>query len=264
MTLKPAHLAPKYAAQFADKSVVAVYRTRPPYPESLFDILESLVPDSACTLLDLGCGTGEIAIPMSRRLGRVVAIDPSMAMLEAAKFNARSEAGDIQWINISAEEFAYPETYGLVVAAASLHWMEWSTVLPRITSALAPAGFLVLVNLKAFSDAPWSEELRGVVAEYSTNRDYQTFDLINELTDRRTFSVVGSEKTSPLPFSQTVDDYIESFHARNGLSRQRMPGNSAALFDDMVRGMVRPYVTDGLLHTNVEATITWGRPQVVR
>jgi len=121
VTSKPAHLAPEYADQFKDESVVAAYHTRPPYPESVFDILESLAPDLAGPLLDLGCGTGEIAIPMSRRLWRVVAVDASLPMLQMAKSRGGQEADSIEWVNLPAEEFAYPETYGVVVAAASLH-----------------------------------------------------------------------------------------------------------------------------------------------
>lgn len=264
MTSKPAHLAPEYADQFKDESVVAAYHTRPPYPESVFDILESLAPDLAGPLLDLGCGTGEIAIPMSRRLWRVVAVDASLPMLQMAKSRGGQEADSIEWVNLPAEEFAYPETYGVVVAAASLHWMDWTTLLPRISSALDPAGFLVLVDVNAFGDAPWLGELRRVIAEYSTNRDYQSFDLIHELISQGLFHVVGSQRTNPQPFSQTVDDYVESFHARNGFSRQRMQNNAATSFDNTVRCLVQPYAIGSLIHTNVDATVIWGRPQVMQ
>lgn len=260
MSTRPAHLAAKYAEQFTDESVAAVYRTRPPYPDSLFDILESLIPDPSYTLLDLGCGTGEIAIPMSRRLGRVVALDPSSAMLGTAKVQAFPAGGAIQWVNAAAEEFDYPETYGLVVAAASLHWMEWDAVLARIAHALAPGGFLVLVLMQAFRDAPWFEELRRVIPRYSTNTDYRSFDLVGELTSKRLFEIVGSANTAPSPFWQPVDDYVESFHSRNGFSRQRMPEASARQFDEIVRSLVQPYAINGLLHTTVQTTATWGLP----
>ena len=104
MPARPAHLGPKYGEQFQDASVAAAYRTRPPYPAAL----------------DLGCGTGRIAIPLSAYVSRVDAVDPSAAMLEAAKA-AGGRVDNIRWINESAETYAYSDSYGLIVTAASLH-----------------------------------------------------------------------------------------------------------------------------------------------
>jgi hypothetical protein len=38
------HLAPQYGAQFADRSVAAAYRARPPYPDEVFERLAALLP----------------------------------------------------------------------------------------------------------------------------------------------------------------------------------------------------------------------------
>ncbi len=66
MLPKPAHLGSTYAAQFADLSVVAAYHLRPPYPGETFEVLDRLVIDQPRAVLDVGCGTGEFARPLSR------------------------------------------------------------------------------------------------------------------------------------------------------------------------------------------------------
>ena len=59
-----------------------------------------------------------------------------------------------------------------------------------------------------------------------------------------------------------MDTYVESLHARNGFSRDRMTAASAAAFDAAVRALVAPFAQDdGLLHLQVVGRVVWGRPQ---
>jgi ubiquinone/menaquinone biosynthesis C-methylase UbiE len=81
MRPKPKHLGPQYGARFRDQSVVAAYAHRPPYPAEVFDVLARLVRDVPRTVLDLGCGTGDIACVFAPRVDRLDAVDPSPAML---------------------------------------------------------------------------------------------------------------------------------------------------------------------------------------
>lgn len=260
MSARPRHLAPEFGAQFRDDSVAAVYRKRPPYPAGLFDRLAELLPSAGSALLDLGCGTGEIAIPMAARAGRVDALDPSRAMLRVARRLAASRAPDVRWIEGTAEERAFPGTYGLVVAASSLHWMDWKVVLAKIAAVLEPRGRLAIVNVAAFGAAPWLAPLRALIAEYSTNRHYRVFDLVAHLRAQRLFTEIGREALPGAPFEQRIDDYVDSFHARNGFSLDRMAPGRAREFDAAVRRLVAPHAVDGLLRTCVRATLVWGRP----
>jgi F420H(2)-dependent quinone reductase len=55
-----------------------------------------------------------------------------------------------------------------------------------------------------------------------------------ELAARGLFKLIGIKTTAPVLFRQSVDAYVESFHARNGLSRDRMNANAAREFDGML------------------------------
>src|SRR5947207_15956107 len=81
MLPKPAHLGPRYGAQFADPSVVAAYPHRPPYPAEVFEILVGLVIDAPRAVLDAGCGTGDLARRLAELVDRGGAVGLAAAML---------------------------------------------------------------------------------------------------------------------------------------------------------------------------------------
>lgn len=257
---KPRHLEAEYGAQFKDRSVAAAYMNRPPYPAEVFDVLESLVVGEPRVVLDLGSGTGELTIPLASRLDRVDGVDQSEAMLEMAKTRPGWDRGNIRWIRHTAEDFKYDEQYGLIVAGVSLHWMDWYAVLPRMARSMSEDAFLAIVGGREEVNFPWQEELKVLYSRYSTNRDFEPYNFIDELTQRSLFEVVGRKQTAPVTHRQAVDDYIEKIHSRNGFSRERMTAESAAAFDSEVRAALAPHVNDGVVAFDVVTTITWGRP----
>ena len=261
MKPKPRHLGPEYGAQFQDAAVASVYRKRPPYPSELFDlILERLPRPNRARVLELGAGTGEIAIPLAGRVSALDAVEVSAAMLEIAAAQPGYER--VSWHQQSAEAFAYPSVYDLIVCAQCLAWLDWEVVFPRMVGALDPEGWLILVSQTALEGLPWAADLSQIIGRYSTNQDFEPYDLIDELDSRGLFDVRGKKSTWPVPFSQTVDDYIDSIHARNGFSRDRMTPEAAAEFDREVRALLMTHHPDGRIRGRNQAHIHWGKPRL--
>jgi len=256
---KPVHLGPEYSAQFGDRSVVAAYRYRPPYPEETFDILEELIVDRPRVVLDAGCGTGNVARPLARRVERVDAVDLSRPMIEVGRSLPDGHAPNLRWIVGRAEDAELYGPYALITAGSSLHWMDWAVVMPRFAELLSEHGVLAIFG-DGVMPVPWNTQ--PICARYSTNRDYAPYDLLQELTMRGLFQQLGSRTTRPVPFRQSVDRYIESFHARNGLSRDRMTPSAAAAFDAELRAAVEPHARDGHVELQLVTTIVWGKPVV--
>jgi SAM-dependent methyltransferase len=261
MIPKPAHLGRQYGAQFEDDAVARAYHTRPPYPAELFDILEKLMPPGHRSILDLGCGTGDVALGLLGRANRIDAVDASDAMLRVARSRDRSNDSSLRWVKAPAETFRPETCYSLIVAAESFHWMEWQEVLAWLSEALLPGAFLCLVSGREIGPVPWSRELGQLIAQYSTNREYRPYDLVSELTTRELFLEVGRTSTTPVRCEQPIDSYIESFHTRNGLSRERMPPAAAEAFDDSLRRLVVSHSPDGTVRGETQATVVWGTPR---
>jgi hypothetical protein len=137
--------------------------------------------------------------------------------------------------------------------------MAWEIVLPRFRDLLAPGGVLAIVEQRQAS-RPWDSALSQVVTRSSINRFYQPYDLIAELVGRTLFHPLGQVQTDPVAFAQPIADYVESFHARNGFSRDRMSPEAAAAFDAEAERLVRPYAQEGLLALEITGLIVWGHP----
>ena len=255
---RPKHLSRAYAEQFMDRSVVAAYEHRPPIPAEVFEVLESLIGASR-TVLDAGCGTGAVARRLAPLVERVDAVDFSEAMIAAGKRLPGGDHPNLRWTFGEAESAPLDPPYSLIVAAGSLHWMEWSVVMPRFREALAPDGTLAIV-WQSEGRNPWSEELTRLIQKHSTNRDYRPLRLVEELTERGLFDRRGEHRTAPTSFSQSIQSYVESVHSRNGFSRERMSPGEAAAFDEAVERLLRESCSDGIVQLEVTGHVVWGDP----
>ena len=107
---------------------------------------------------------------------------------------------------------------------------------------------------------PWAEGLSRLIREYSTNQDYAVYDIVAEAGVESVDHGGGAGAYRPGPFRQTVDEYVESFHSRNGFSRARLEAGRAREFDERLRSLVGLYRADDNVALAVLARITWARP----
>lgn len=256
---KPAHLGARYAAQFQDRAIVATYHCRPPYPAAAFPVLMGLVPASARAVLDAGCGTGDLARRLAPLVERIDAVDASVGMIAAGKTMPGGDMPSLRWLVGRVEDVPLDPPYGLVTAGESLHWMEWSVVLPRFREMLSPGGVVAIAS-RVEAPSPWYASLLKLITRYSTNREFQPYDLIAELERRGLFARQGAHVIAPEPYTQSIEEYIESLHSRNGFSRDRMPPEDAAAFDAAVRTLLLPHALDGLVRLEIACDIVWGVP----
>jgi len=260
MAPKPAHLTAANASRFQDRSVVDLYHLRLPYPPEVFDILLDLITDEPCTVLDAGAGTGELARRLAERVDRVDAVDVSAAMIARGQALPGADQPRLRWIVGPIEDVPLQPPYALIMAGDSVHWMDWDVVFPRFAEMCSPPGFVAIVH-RAELSPPWQDGVTRLIQQYSTMRDYEPFDLIEQLEQRSLFRIVGRRETAPVTSRQSIADYIASFHSRSSLSRDHMPAADADAFDQQLRTLVQPWSADGLLELRTVGGVVWGRPQ---
>ena len=134
--------------------------------------------------------------------------------------------------------------------------MDRGIVMPRFHQLLIKDGYLALVGTHTIPD-PWSP-LGEILARYRTDR-YQGQP--EDTQQQSLFQQVGESTTKPIPFVQSLDDFIESFHSRVGFSRERMGQAQATAFDQEAKKILLKSHSDGTITFQVTARIVWGFPR---
>ncbi|ETA68192.1 methylase involved in ubiquinone/menaquinone biosynthesis [Methanolobus tindarius DSM 2278] len=119
--------------------------------------LISIQPDNE--ILEVGCGTGEFSIELSKHCKQVTALDISQKMLDFAEKKARSRQRDnIRFIKAGFLTFDSEETkYDAVVTQLVLHHLPdfWKFIaLKNINSMLKSGGKFFLKDVVFSSDTP--------------------------------------------------------------------------------------------------------------
>lgn len=106
--------------------------------------LTSLVPPPA-VVLDLGCGTGNLAHHLAASGYHVIGADMSAVMLDIAR--ASAGAMDIEWVQLNANRFVLPsatECFDAVVASSVLEYVDQPTrVIGECARVLRPGGLML-------------------------------------------------------------------------------------------------------------------------
>jgi ubiquinone/menaquinone biosynthesis C-methylase UbiE len=143
-------------------SAVTQYaRYRPGYPARELNRLADLVGlDRSSTVIDIGCGTGQLTIPLAERAGTVIAVDPLDGMLAAGRARALAHGlTNISWRlgDADAIESLVPPGADLATFAASFHWTDRAEVLRSLDRMLGPGAHVVTINddLDAAAEPDW-------------------------------------------------------------------------------------------------------------
>jgi SAM-dependent methyltransferase len=257
---KPPGWSAEYGAWFREPSVAERYDFRPPYPIEVFAILASLLGDGPRTVLDAGCGTGDLARRLAPLVDHVDAVDQSAAMLEQARELPGGDAENLRWIESPIETASLRPPYGLVVAGESVHWFEWELALPRFASVLSPGGRLALVYRDWVRAPELAARLRPIYGRHAAKTDFTRRDVVEELTRRELFQRVGEQTTAPEQWRPTLDEVIGCHHSQSGFVLEKMDDPEgfdrelAEVFDELVPKR------EGRFELDVVATVTWGSP----
>jgi SAM-dependent methyltransferase len=118
-------------------------RYRPGYPAQL---LSDLGLGSSSRVLEIGCGTGQLTVPMARLGCSIVAVELGAEMAAVARRNLvgfpRAE------VVVSAfEDWALPDIrFDAVVAATAFHWVDPAVRVVKAADALRVGGTLAVVS----------------------------------------------------------------------------------------------------------------------
>ncbi len=133
-----------------------------PYPAELATAFEEeLGLDGSGRLLDVGSGTGQIALLLAPLYDEVVGLDADEDMIAEARAEAlRRGHRNTTWVNARAEELPLDlGTFRTATFAQSFHWMDRKRVAATVFEMLEPNGAWVHVHTKTHRGAASEEQL---------------------------------------------------------------------------------------------------------
>jgi SAM-dependent methyltransferase len=182
------------------------------------------------TLLDVGCGTGSLSLPLLRLPIRYVGFDQSPAMLEV--FRARAaEAGLAAQLHVADGNARWPAEdamVGVVFSARALHHLHPPHVAEEVRRVMRPGGWLVTGRVRRPPDSPRSvlrrQMRRMLQAEGFAGRSHDagaeaTFAALEADGGRRAEPRVAARWTTP----HRPADSIASWEGKSGLAGLEVP-----------------------------------------
>jgi SAM-dependent methyltransferase len=115
----------------------AYERFRPAYPAELFDMVMAYAGHPVLTALEIGAGTGKATRLFAERGVAVTATEPDEAMLAELRKHVPAH---VRTVRAAFEDLLPGEQYGLVYAAAALHWTNPEGRWSRMAALLEPGG----------------------------------------------------------------------------------------------------------------------------
>jgi len=137
-------------------------RYRPHYPNDAINLLISKFRlDKDSRVLDLGCGTGHLALKLAPHVARVIAVDPQEEMLAEGRQAARHQhLSNIEWL--PGESGMLPHLaisigrINLTVMGRSFHWMDRKQTLRDLYSITESGGGIALLGDSGPKDGAWT------------------------------------------------------------------------------------------------------------
>jgi SAM-dependent methyltransferase len=152
----------------------AYERFRPEYPAELVDVVTAYAGRPVRTALEIGAGTGKATRLFARRGIAVTATEPDPAMLAELRKHVPAEVRTVQ---AAFEDLRPGERYGLVYAAAALHWTNPEGRWSRVAALLKPGGvFASCGGPVELADPAVAEAVRAARAPWLDSDDVPSPD----------------------------------------------------------------------------------------
>ena len=224
-------------------------RYRLDYPERLLARLAYLLGlKPGDPVLDLGCGTGMLAVGFARLGMAVTAMDPEPDMLAAARAAANAASVTVNFVQASSHDLAPGMgPFRLVAMGRSFHWMDRAATLQMLDRIVTPDGGVALFHdtHPPVGENGWFKVLRDVQDKFGPragerqggHRRYEPFLFASAFTQIDTLSVTVRQ---PL----TADQILGRALSMSACAPQKL-GAARATFETRLTAALRELSPDG-------------------
>jgi SAM-dependent methyltransferase len=162
---------------FSGDVVEFYHRYRHGYPAAVIDVLtDAFQLTSQDLVVDLGCGTGQLTLPIAAKVRGIIGVDPEPDMLIRARQAAdEADISNVSWMlgadtDLPALGRLFGDrSIGAVTIAQSLHWMKHEELFRSSLSLVRAGGGVAVVTNGVplwLHDTDWSRALRACLEQW--------------------------------------------------------------------------------------------------
>jgi len=243
---------------------------RPGIPKAVIDIIvKHFDVKPTDRVLDLGCGTGQVALAMDGKCREMVCLDPDPEMLKWAKKATKDCKIKLRWINRPAEDLGRIKeklgTFKIATSCRAFHRMDQDQVLKDLDDLIEEDG-----GVAVFSDyvlwkgvAEWQLILKKVIQKYLGEEKLIRKGKFKEPEERWEDILIRSAfrfvKTCEVPITRTWDvESIIGYVFSTSFAAPRLFGDRLEKFKKEVENTLLTINQKGLFQENAVWSIVLG------
>ncbi len=214
-------------------------------------------------LLDLACGTGQLAFGLASRFAAICAVDQEAEAIDLARANARARrVRNVRWVVGRAEDIEADRDFHLVAVGNAFHRLQRRRIAESARRWLTPGGYVALV----WSTPPWDgdQEWQRVLAhtmqdwvEVAHAADRVPATLDQHLTDEphaavltgAGFAIVGGYDF-PTLHEWTIERLTGFMYSTSVLSKIAL-GSHAPAFEQDLRARLLQVAPDNVFRESI-------------
>lgn len=211
------------------------------FGESLVSLLQPLQGEK---ILDVGCGTGDLANEIASFGATVTGIDAAQTMINVAKEKYPSVIFSVE----DGENFSFPEQFNAIFSNAAIHWMKnQQGVIQNCYHALLPGGRFVAelggaqnIQSLIYAIQEASERLNIPYDQTQFPWVFPTKEEMTTLLENVGFKIVmieHYERPTPLNGEDGIRNWLEMFS--HNMLKQLTTDNKETLYSECEK-ILRP------------------------
>lgn len=199
----------KYDPTLFEGTAFYYARFRPLYPSALFEHLAHCYRlDGTGVALDLGCGTGQLSIPIAGYFSEVIGMDPDPDMLrEARRLATESDVTNIEFVSGSSWDLSTKMgPFRLITMADSFHWMDRDSVLEVLYEIVSSGGGVAVVSREIETPESYQTVLNQMLTQFLGHQRRAGHGYDCHPQDRHEVVLGRSRFTMIQPWSHTYEE----------------------------------------------------------
>jgi ubiquinone/menaquinone biosynthesis C-methylase UbiE len=239
---------------------------RPLYPSLLIRFLiDKFSLNGEGRMLDLGCGSGQLALRFHDWFEQVVGVDTEPEMLEQAnRLSIENRIENVVWLNGKAENLLanYWGNVRLIIIAKAFHWMDRESILETMyNSCEVNGGIAIIDNAQKQEPLLWQIKVDEVVKKWLGNKRkagrgiyVPPSEKYEDIVAKSKFDDIGKYVLPSFSHNWTIESIIGNLYSTS-FAAKRFFGENQKRFEEDLKSVLLGIDSKGIFKEDLSISV---------